>query len=132
MFTEIDGQSSVPYYRQIAEQIRRGVAAGTLTAGDQLPSVRELASRLLVNPNTVARCYRDLEQEGLIETRRGEGTYLSQAATAYSDRARRCLLGEQMTRLAADIRAFEVPTETAVDMLRQALQSKEAAAKETR
>ena len=71
-------------YLQIAEQIRHGIAAGTLQAEDELPSVRALACEHLINPNTVARAYLELEREGLVSKRRGAGTYVSSKAEAFS------------------------------------------------
>ena len=72
----LDLRSGVPVYRQIIDQVRTGVAAGTLTAGDQLPTVRQLAVDLAINPNTVMRAYRELELGGLLETHQGTGTFI--------------------------------------------------------
>src|SRR3984885_6330945 len=73
----LDLHSGVPVYRQIIDQVRGGVAAGTLTAGDQLPTVRQLAVDLAINPNTVLRAYRELELGGALETHQGTGTFIS-------------------------------------------------------
>ena len=73
----IDSKSGVPCYRQIIEQIKFGVARGELMAGDQLPTVRQLAVTLSINPNTVIRAYRELEIEGLLDTQQGSGTFVS-------------------------------------------------------
>lgn len=70
---KIDLESYIPIYEQIKSGFRRDVGWGVLKPEDDLPSIRELAEQLLVNPNTVARAYRDLEAEGLIVTRRGKG-----------------------------------------------------------
>jgi GntR family transcriptional regulator len=64
-------------YRQIVDQVRGGVASGALTVGDQLPTVRQLAVDLSINPNTVVRAYRELELGGLLETHQGTGTFIS-------------------------------------------------------
>jgi len=69
--------SGVPVYRQVVDQVRGAVAAGSLTAGDQLPTVRQLAVDLEINPNTVVRAYRELEYDGLLETHQGTGTFIS-------------------------------------------------------
>src|SRR5580700_8633362 len=74
---KLDLRSGVPVYRQIIDQVRGGVAAGTLTAGDQLPTVRQLAVDLAINPNTVLRAYRELELGGMLETHQGTGTFIS-------------------------------------------------------
>lgn len=78
----LEPASPIPIYLQIAEQIRHRIAAGTLQADCELPSVRALASEHLINPNTVARAYLELEREGLLSKRRGTGTYVSGVATA--------------------------------------------------
>lgn len=73
----IDARDSTPIYAQIERALRAAIAAGRLTAGDQLPTVRELAVDLRVNANTVARVYSDLERQGVLETRRGVGSFVS-------------------------------------------------------
>jgi GntR family transcriptional regulator len=72
--------SPIPMYLQIVEQIRHGIMAGQLEPEDELPSVRAQASRHLINPNTVARAYLELEREGLVSKKRGAGTYISDKA----------------------------------------------------
>jgi DNA-binding transcriptional regulator YhcF (GntR family) len=74
---QLDLQSGVPVYRQVIDQVRGGIASGLLTAGDQLPTVRQLAVDLAINPNTVVRAYRELELGGLLETHQGTGTFIS-------------------------------------------------------
>ena len=69
--------SNVPIYRQITDRIRRGVASDELRLGDQLPSVRALAERLVINPNTVARAYNDLVRDGVLEARQGKGVFVA-------------------------------------------------------
>jgi GntR family transcriptional regulator len=73
----LDLRSGVPVYRQIIDQVRAGMASGSLIAGDQLPTVRQLAVDLEINPNTVARAYRELELSGLLETHQGTGSFIS-------------------------------------------------------
>lgn len=73
----LDLQSGVPVYRQIIDQVRGGIASSALTVGDQLPTVRQLAVDLSINPNTVVRAYRELELGGLLETHQGTGTFIS-------------------------------------------------------
>jgi len=72
----VDPRSGVPIYLQIVEQIKRSVALGVLQSGEQLPTVKQLAIDLTVNPNTVARAYRDLERESVIETAPGRGSFV--------------------------------------------------------
>jgi GntR family transcriptional regulator len=73
----LDLHSGVPVYRQIIDQVRGAMASGALAAGDQLPTVRQLAVDLAINPNTVVRAYRELELGGLLETHQGTGTFIS-------------------------------------------------------
>jgi GntR family transcriptional regulator len=72
----VDPRSGVPLYLQLIEQVKRAVALGTLVAGEQLPTVKALAIDLTINPNTVARAYRDLEHDGVIETSPGRGSFV--------------------------------------------------------
>ncbi|MDH4180170.1 MAG: GntR family transcriptional regulator [Armatimonadota bacterium] len=121
MLDSINPKSAVPIHRQIGDQIRRSVAAGLLEPGDQLPSVRELAARLLVNPNTVAKVYRDLERDGLLETRRGQGTFISPDVAALAEADRRRLLAEQLEAAARDVHAFGLSEKAALDLFREVL-----------
>jgi len=73
----LDMHSGVPVYRQIVDQVRGAIAVGNLGSGDQLPTVRQLAVDLEINPNTVVRAYRELEYDGLLETHQGTGTFIS-------------------------------------------------------
>ena len=78
---KLDFRSGVPIYVQIVEQVQQSLAAGQLNPGDQLPTVRQLASNFRVNFNTVARAYRMLDEAGLISTQQGRGTYILETAT---------------------------------------------------
>lgn len=132
MFDSVDPKSGLPIYLQITEQIRRNVAAGILLPGDQLPSVRELATRLLVNPNTVGKVYRDLERDGLLETRRGQGTFVSAEAVSMAEGERRRLITDQLRAVARDVRAFGLDDEAALDLLRRVLKDEKPGRKDRR
>lgn len=97
MFEDIDPRSSTPLWAQIAGRVRVAVAAGELRPGEILPSVRELAKRLRVNPATVAQAYKELAREGFVETRHGAGTFVREVSL---DRRRkeRKLTAEEMVR----------------------------------
>ena len=73
----IDMKSGVPFYRQIIEQVKFSIARGDLESGDRLPTVRQLAVDLSINPNTVIRAYRELEIAGMLDTQQGSGTFVS-------------------------------------------------------
>lgn len=78
----VDAGSGVPIYRQLVEQVRREVMLGRLTAGDQLPPLREVVNTLAINPNTVVKAYAELEHEGLVVRRQGTGTFVTAAPSA--------------------------------------------------
>ena len=96
MFDDIDPRNPIPLYDQIAARIRLAVAAGELAPGQALPSVRQLAGRLRVNPATVVQAYRALETEGFVEMRQGSGTYVRGVQSG----RRRQAQAEQAVRLA--------------------------------
>jgi GntR family transcriptional regulator len=73
----LDGKSGVPAYLQLVQQVRQAIRLGILRPGDQLPTVKEAVTRLTINPNTVLHAYRQLDLEGLVEGRRGVGTFVS-------------------------------------------------------
>src|SRR5881227_2503053 len=102
----LDLHSGVPVYRQIIDQVIGGIAAGTLAAGDQLPTVRQLAVDLSINPNTVIRAYRELEIRGVLETQQGTGTFIGQQSPEHDDSERRRrmnqLAGEFIARAGAE------------------------------
>jgi GntR family transcriptional regulator len=80
MFERINSRSPTPLYAQIASRLRVAIASGELRAGDGLPSVRQLAGRLRINPATVVQAYRELELDGLVQTRQGAGTFVQDLA----------------------------------------------------
>jgi GntR family transcriptional regulator len=92
----VDTGSREPIYRQLATQIREAVARGRLAPGDRLPSVRELSKELVVNPNTIARTYTELERDGVLNTRQGMGVFVAQPSCDLTKGARRKRLTEQL------------------------------------
>lgn len=97
----IDTKSGVPFYRQIIEQVKFGIARGELSPGDQLPTVRQLAVSLSINPNTVIRAYRELEIEGLLDTHQGSGTFISNSQPDIDDIEKERMLDQILTDLLA-------------------------------
>jgi DNA-binding transcriptional regulator YhcF (GntR family) len=77
----LNPRSGVPTYLQLVQQVKQAVRLGLLQPGDQLPTVKEVVAKLAINPNTVLKAYRELDREGLVDARRGQGTFLSRDVT---------------------------------------------------
>src|SRR3974390_1026317 len=117
----LDLHSGVPVYRQLIDQVRSGVAAGSLTAGDQLPTVRQLAVDLAINPNTVMRAYRELELGGLLETHQGTGTFISDRKPEKKTAERERQLSQMAGEFAARAGAAGFTLEELIDRMRELL-----------
>lgn len=102
MILRIDTTSSVPVYAQIVDQVKRAIAAGSLKNGDSLPSLRETALKLRINPLTVGKAYKLLEQEGLIETRHGLGSYVTADEAGIAHAYRREVLSREIDDILVD------------------------------
>src|SRR5919205_1675333 len=94
----LDSGSGVPVYRQLIDQVMGGIASGTLVPGDQLPTVRQVAVDLSINPNTVARAWRELEIRGVLETQQGTGTFVSRKKVERDEVERR----RQLTHIVSE------------------------------
>ncbi len=119
MQLHISPNDGVPIYLQIVNQVKYLVASGRLKPGEELPPIRVLAKKLLVNPNTVARAYRELETAGVVTTRRTAGTYVSDAGSPLARRERLRILAERADALLAEARQMNVSLEDVVALLRQ-------------
>ncbi len=119
MQIHISPHDGVPIYQQIVNQVKYLTASGRLAAGEQLPPVRKLAEQVLVNPNTVARAYRELEQAGVLSTRRGAGVFVAEGVSPLSRREQNRILNERLDQLLAEARQMDVDIETLVKLLRQ-------------
>jgi GntR family transcriptional regulator len=101
----LDAHSGVPVYRQLIDQVQAGIAAGALEAGAQLPTVRQVAVDLAINPNTVSRAYREMEIRGLLDTQQGTGTFVADRRVEFSkderERQLNQLAGEFVSRAGA-------------------------------
>lgn len=117
----IDLHSGVPVYRQLIDQVRSGIASGTLSAGDQLPTVRQLAVDLAINPNTVMRAYRELELGGLIETQQGTGTFIAKKKLEKNSPERERQLGQMAGEFAARAGAAGFMLEDLIERMRDLL-----------
>ena len=117
----IQPASSEPIYAQVVRQVREGVATGRLRAGDRLPSVRDLARDLVINPNTIAAAYRDLERAGLIHTHRGRGTFIAEPPEAGPARERRRLLQKHVDALLTEAAHLGLTEEEIMEQVRESL-----------
>jgi GntR family transcriptional regulator len=90
----LDVHSGVPVYRQLMDQVQAAIASGALAAADQLPTVRQVAVDLAINPNTVSRAYREMEIRGLLDTQQGTGTFVADRKVEYSKDDRERMLGQ--------------------------------------
>ncbi|MCC6509600.1 MAG: GntR family transcriptional regulator [Pirellulaceae bacterium] len=119
MQIHITAQDGVPIYMQIVQQVKLLVAAGRLTAGEELPAIRLLAEQLVVNPNTVARAYRELELAGIVEKRRTAGTYVTEQGSPLAKRERLKILTERIDQLLAEAEHMAVPLEDVIKLVHQ-------------
>jgi GntR family transcriptional regulator len=115
----ISTNDGVPIYLQVVNQIKFLIASGRLTAGDELPPIRVLAAQLLINPNTVARAYRELETAGIVEKRRTAGTYVSDQGSPLARRERVKILTERIDTLLAEADQMDVTIEDIIKLVHQ-------------
>lgn len=106
MQIHLEAKDGVPIYLQVMQQIKYLIASGRLQPGEELPSIRTLAEQLLVNPNTIARAYRELELAGVVEKRRTAGTYVSDNGSPLARKERLKLINERIDRLLVE--AFQM------------------------
>jgi GntR family transcriptional regulator len=123
MELHISTGDGVPIYLQIANQVKYLVACGRLGAGDEIPPIRVLAHQLLVNPNTIARAYLELEREGVVQKRHGSGTFISDAGSPLAHKERLKILAERVDALLAEARHFEVEPAELLRLIKERSQS---------
>jgi GntR family transcriptional regulator len=121
MFIRIESSSGVPINRQIADQIRGHSVSGVLRPGDRLPSVRQLAKELAVNPNTILHVYEKLTAEGLLERRQGDGTFVSDNLPRGQAKAQQELLGEELDRIARRALDLDLTSDELHELLNESL-----------
>jgi GntR family transcriptional regulator len=109
----------VPIYLQIANQVKYLVATGRLAAGDEVTPIRVLAHQLLVNPNTVARAYLELEREGVVQKRHGSGTYISDTGSPLARKERQRIISERVDALLAEARHLEVEPQELLRLIKE-------------
>jgi GntR family transcriptional regulator len=123
---QIDPHTGVPVYRQVMDQIRYYAAANVLPPGARLPSIRELAKRLSVNPTTVVKAYTELQHEGLIEMRHGSGAFISGDAPRMSEAEKKRILRRLARQLAVEARQMDASKETVMKLLADELERLES------
>ncbi len=109
----------MPIYRQLFTQLRQRIASGELAPAAQLPSVRELSAELKVNPLTVAKVFQMLDAEGLVETRRGLGTFVADGNVTRSQKARRELIAHAIEQVVAEARHLKLDEAEVAKLIRQ-------------
>lgn len=119
MQVRISDQDGVPIYVQLVNQIKYLVSSGRLAAGEQLPPVRKLAEQLVINPNTVARAYRELERDGVVTSRQGAGVFVADGVSPLARREQNRILQERIDVLLTEARQMRVDVETVIALLRQ-------------
>lgn len=119
MQLHVSPNDGVPIYQQVVNQIKYLIASGRLAEGDQLLPVRKLAEQIIVNPNTVARAYRELENDGLVESRRGSGVFVSAGGSPLAKREQNKILNERIDALLAEAAHLKVDVDSIVKLVRQ-------------
>ena len=119
MHIQICASDGVPIYHQIVSQVRYLIAAGRLQPGEELPPIRVLAEQLIVNPNTVARAYLELERAGIVTKRHGSGTYVSEARSTMSQREKTKILARRVDALLAEAGHLDVELSEIIRLLRE-------------
>jgi GntR family transcriptional regulator len=115
----IDVKSGVPFYRQIIEQVKFAIARGNLQPGVQLPTVRQLAVDLSINPNTVIRAYKEMEIEGLLETHQGSGTFITNHRPEIGSVERQRMLDQILTEMLARASSYGLSLDEVLAVLKQ-------------
>ena len=112
MQIRIDNAGARPVYQQIIDQVKRDIALGRVKPAEKLPTVRELAAQLAINPNTIAKAYRQLEQEGIIVTRAGAGAFVAGLDSNLSRAVRRKLICDELERTAVEAFHMQIDKQT--------------------
>ena len=115
----LDGQSGVPVYRQLIDQVQGAIASGVLKPGDQLPTVRLVAVELAINPNTVMRAYREMEIRGILDTQQGTGTFIADRQTQPTQEERERQLAQLVGEFVSRAGAAGLTVDELIDALKQ-------------
>ncbi|MFO0939321.1 MAG: GntR family transcriptional regulator [Pirellulales bacterium] len=119
MQIKINTSDGIPIYLQVVQQVKHLVASGRLSPGDELPAIRVLAEQLLVNPNTIARAYRELEQIGVVEKRRTAGTFVSAEGSPLARKERLKLLTQRVDQLLVESHQMNLGVDDVIKLIHQ-------------
>jgi GntR family transcriptional regulator len=122
MQIRIDNASERPVYQQIIDQVKRDIAIGRLGRDEKLPTVRQLAGQLAINPNTIAKAYQQLEREGIITTRPGSGAFVANLDSDLSGSVKKKLISEDLERAAVDAFHMQIDGQTLLKWFNEAIE----------
>ena len=115
MQIRIDNASDRPVYQQIIDHVKRDIALGRIIKNEKLPTVRQLAGQIAINPNTIAKAYRQLEQQGIIVTKAGAGAFVANLDSNLSRSVRKKLISEELERIAVDAYHMQIESKTLLE-----------------
>ena len=121
MQIRIDNASDRPVYQQIIDQVKRDIALGRIIKNEKLPTVRQLAGQIAINPNTIAKAYRQLEQQGIIVTKAGAGAFVANLDSNLSRSVRKKVLSDELERIAVDAYHMQIDSQTLLEWFNNAL-----------
>ena len=121
MQIKIDNASDRPVYQQIIDQVKRDIAIGRLGRDEKLPTVRQLAGQLAINPNTIAKAYQQLEREGIITTRPGSGTFVANLDSDLSGSVKKRIICDDLERVVVDAFHMQIDSQTLLRWFNEAI-----------
>ncbi len=121
MQIRIDNASDRPVYQQIIDHVKRDIALGRIIKNEKLPTVRQLAGQIAINPNTIAKAYRQLERQGIIVTKAGAGAFVANLDSNLSRSVRKKLISEELERIAVDAYHMQIESQTLLEWFNSAV-----------
>jgi GntR family transcriptional regulator len=121
MQIRIDNASGRPVYQQIIDHVKRDIALGRIIKNEKLPTVRQLAGQIAINPNTIAKAYRQLEQQGIIVTKAGAGAFVANLDSNLSRSVRKKIISEELERIAVDAFHMQIESQTLLEWFNSAV-----------
>lgn len=121
MQIRIDNASGRPVYQQIIDHVKRDIALGRIIKNEKLPTVRQLAGQIAINPNTIAKAYRQLEQQGIIVTKAGAGAFVANLDSNLSRSVRKKLISDELERIAVDAFHMQIESQTLLEWFNSAV-----------